>query len=213
MGHSGELPRALAGVPQWCHVSSSGASGEENEFLFLWETHEYLTRRKRLCGLVCRREPQLRHRLFCRLMPVPHHRTVCRRCLLLTPAAPARSSVAEGPSILVLSITLPASVPDQGVLGEGSACSLGSQPYSGGDPSTLHPSSNSHWSKGGKCHRRWSSSCVFTSQQLITGTFLAAASHRGQSCSAAALGPAGCHHRLCHVPVLSSGYFSYLHLL
>lgn len=78
---------------------------------------------------------------------------------------------------------------------------------------SLHPSSNSHWSKGGKCHRRWSGSCVFTSQQLITGTFLAAASHRGQSCSAAALGPAGCHHRLCHVPVLSSGYFSYLHLL
>lgn len=39
--------------------------------------------------------------------------------------------------LLVLSITLPASVPDKGVLGEGSACSLGSQPYSGGDPSAL----------------------------------------------------------------------------
>lgn len=78
---------------------------------------------------------------------------------------------------------------------------------------TLHPGSSSRCGKGGKCHRCWSSSCVFTSQRLVMGTFLATTSHQGQSCSAPALGPTGCHHWLCHVRVLSSGYFSYLHLL
>lgn len=125
-GRSGRLQRALAGVPQWCHISSSGISGQENEFLFLWEAHEYLARRKCFCGLVCRREPQLRHQLFRCLVPVPHGCTVYRRYLLLIPTAPAHAGVAEGTSIPLLGDTLAASIPGKG-----------SQPYSGGDPSTL----------------------------------------------------------------------------